>query len=112
MRFVFQKDDSSKYYVEQGILLVQGTIQYLVHPKGKFWSFFFNKSFRISSWHLIKPFGLPRALYWASVIDIPPKNKYNPRIILTRSQNFDFDPPNGQDPVIFFKEKTKESYSH
>jgi hypothetical protein len=45
----FQKDDSSKEHVEQGILVVQGTIQYLKHPKGKFWSNFFNKSFMMSS---------------------------------------------------------------
>jgi hypothetical protein len=30
-------------------LLVQGMIQYLVPPKGKFWSLFFNKSYRMSS---------------------------------------------------------------
>ncbi len=42
----FQKDDSSNQHVEQGILLVQGTIQYLKHLKGKFWSFFFQQIFQ------------------------------------------------------------------
>ncbi len=29
-------------------------VQCLVHPTGRFWSFFFNKTFRISYWHLIE----------------------------------------------------------
>ncbi len=68
-RMIAQNSMSSRAF-----LLVRGMIQYLVHPKGKFWSFFFNKSFRMSYWHLIKPFGLPRTLYWAFVTDIPTKN--------------------------------------
>ncbi len=96
----------------RAFLLVQGTIQYLVHPKGKFWSFFFNKSFRMSSWHLIKPLGLPRTLYWASVIDIPPKNPIKTNTIPTRSLDIMFDPPNGQVLVKKIEKKTMEWYLH
>jgi hypothetical protein len=43
--------------VKQGILLVQGRIQYLKHLKGKFWSFIVNKSFWMSSLTSNKPIG-------------------------------------------------------